>query len=215
MGGLGAAESTMLPIYPVDSANGHYFLQAQNPVAQINLDKYENNTYRSISDAYFTVTPVTGLTWRNEFGIDMINQLEAFYIPPIMTGGDTAIATDRRDFYMTWNLNSTLDYKKDINSNNSIDAMIGFNPNNTKESFSYLSTTNFPSSTYTQPQGGSTIIAATAGTGREYSFLSYFARVNYTLLQLFLFQVSFRIDGLHALHQVTNMDIFLPVHSAG
>ena len=144
----------------------------------------------------------------------MINQLEAFYIPPIMTGGDTAIATDRRDFYISWNLNSTLDYKKDINSNNSIDAMIGFNPNNTKENFSYLIHQLSFERLFAAP-GGSTIIAATAGTGPMPSFLSYFARVNYPSCSAFYSRSASGLMVLRALRRVTNMDIFLPVHSAG
>lgn len=193
-GGLGSAESIMLPIYPVDSANGHYFLPTQNPVAQINLDKAQNTTYHSISDAYFTVTPVAGLTWRNEFGIDMINQLEGFYTAPEVLGGDSGAASDRRDFYLTWNLNSTLDYKKDINADNSIDALIGFNPNETTEKFSYVWQTGFPVNTFTQPQGGDTSYGI-AGTGRQYAFVSYFARLNYTYKQRYLIQASFRSDG--------------------
>ena len=194
-GGLGAAESIMLPIYPVYNKDGSYFLPAQNPLAAIDLNKAENNTFRSIADAYLTVTPVEGLTFRNDFGIDMINQLENFYTSPIILGGDSGIATDRRDFYFTWNLNSTLDYKKDINSNNSIDVLVGFNPNMTTEKYTYVSQTGFPVNTFTQPQGGTTILAGLAGTGRQYSFISYLARVNYTLLHRFLFQASFRVDG--------------------
>jgi len=195
VGGLGAAESIMLPIYPVYNKDGTYFLPGANPVAQINLDKAENNTFRTVSDAYMTVTPITGLSFRNDFGVDMINQLENFYTSPIILGGDSGIATDRRDFYLTWNLNTTLDYKKDINDNNAIDVLVGFNPTETTEKYSYVSETGFPTTTFTQPQGGTTILAGLAGTGRQYSFISYLARVNYTLFKRFLFQVSFRADG--------------------
>jgi TonB-linked SusC/RagA family outer membrane protein len=125
----------------------------------------------------------------------MNNDLEDFYTAPQVIGGDSGIAADRRDFYFTWNLNSTLQYKKDINSNNSIDVLIGFNPSETTEKFSYVSQTGFPVTSYTQPQQGDTILAGVAGTGRQYSFLSYFARLNYKLFGRFLFGLSFRIDG--------------------
>ena len=195
VGGLGAAESTMLPIYPVYNKDGSYFQPAINPVAQINLNNSENNTFRTVSDAFCNINPVSGLTIRNEFGIDMINQMEDFYTSPIISGLPTGTATDRRDFYFTWNLNTTVDYKKEINANNVIDFLVGFNPNETTEKFSYVSQTGFPVSTFTQPQGGSTIIAGIAGTGRQYSFVSYLARLNYTLFNRFLFQASFRADG--------------------
>ena len=195
VGGLGAAESIMLPIYPVYNKNGTYFLPNENPVAQINLDKSQNNTYRTISDAYMTVTPIEGLSFRNDFGVDMINQLENFYTSPVILGGDSGIATDRRDFYLTWNLNSTLDYKKEINQNNAIDVLVGFNPTETTEKYTYVSQTGFPTTTFTQPQGGTTVLAGLAGTGRQYSFMSYLARFNYTLYKRFLFQLSFRADG--------------------
>jgi len=194
-GGLGAAESIMLPIYPVYNKDGSYFLPNENPVAAINLNKSEGNTFSSISNAYMEVKPLPGLTFRNEFGINMINQLEDFYTSPVVLLGDSGIAADRRDFYFTWNLNSTLDYKKDINANNSIDVLVGINPNETTEKFSYISQTDFPVNTFTQPQQGAITLSDIAGTGRQYAFMSYFGRANYTLDQRYLFQVSFRADG--------------------
>lgn len=228
-GGLGAAESFALPIFPVyksttDNFGNYYYIQNpsvtgtnaqanQNPVANIALNQSEGNTFSSVSNAYMEVTPFTGLTFRNEFGIDMINQLENFFTSPLILGGDSGVAADRRDFYFTWNLNSTLDYKKDIDNNNSIDALVGFNPTETTEKFSYISETDFPVSTFTQPQQGAIVNSATAGTGRQYAFVSYFTRINYKLYQRFNFEVSLRDDGSSRFDQGHRWGLF-PAGSA-
>ena len=193
-GGLGAAQSNMLPIYPIKDSLGNYFLGGQNPLAQIALINDENVTYRSISNTYFTVNFTKDLSFKNEIGFDIINQMENFYSPTQITG-DSAVAEDRRIFYLTYNYTSTLNYKKEINDKHGIEALIGFNPTATKEQFSYIKGVGFPVNTYTQPQGATTIPYATAGTGRQYAFVSFFARFNYKLLGRHLFQASMRIDG--------------------
>ncbi len=194
-GGLGAAQSYMLPIFPVYDTAGNYIKGAGNPLAQIELIKNDGKTWRLLNNTYAAINFLKGFTFRNEFGIDLVHQHEEFYKPKEITG-DSAIAEDRRIQYLTWNYTTTLGYKKSFKQDkHQFEALVGFNPTRTLEKFAYMSGRGFTVPSQTQVQGAGQITFATAGTGREYSFLSYFTRINYKLLSRYLFQFSFRADG--------------------
>ena len=125
----------------------------------------------------------------------MINQLENFYYPKYLSSDSLGHAADRRDFYFTWNYTASLDFKKQFKENHFFEALVGYNATATIEKFSYLEGKGFPSESFTEPQQAATTVAATAGTGRQFNFASYFGRLNYKFKNRYLFQASFRADG--------------------
>jgi TonB-linked SusC/RagA family outer membrane protein len=195
-GGLGAAQSSMLPIFPVYNPNGSYNTDGgANPVAQINLIQQEAIVWRTIDNIFFNVRFGNGFTFHNEFGIDLIQQQEQLFYPSLITGvsGD---AQNRTDEYFTYNFTSTLDYKKTFKEIHSFEALVGFNPTATIEKFSYENGTGLSNPAFTQVQNAVVdSTTGTAGTGRQWSFASFFGRINYKLKNRYLFQVSFRADG--------------------
>ena len=197
-GGLGAAQSSMLPIYPVYNRDGSYnFAGGTNPVTQINLDKQQGVTWRTIDNVFANIHFLKNFTFHNEFGIDMINLMEEFYYPPaVFNNLYNGNATDRRDFYFTYNYTGTLDYKKDFNENHGFEALVGANSTATIEKYSYIFATGLNNPALTQTQNA--VIDSTvgkAGTGRQYNFVGFFGRLNYKYKNRYLFQVSLRADG--------------------
>lgn len=194
-GGLGAAQSSMLPIYPVRNPDGTYFLAGSNPVSQVNQDQQDGLSWRTIDNLYANVHFLKWFTLHNELGIDMINQHEEFYYPSAVTGG-AAIAADRNDMYFTYNYTGSLDFKKDFGEKHSFEALVGTNSTATIEKFSYVQGQGFTSSSFTQAQSADSFPSnPTAGTGRQYAFASFFGRLNYKFNNRHLFQFSFRGDG--------------------
>ena len=195
-GGLGGAQSSMLPIFPVYNSNGTYNTDAGiNPVQQINQLKQDNISWRTIDNLYFNLHFLNNFTFHNEFGIDLIEQHENFFTPGTITGY-TGNATDRTDEYFTYNFTSSLDYKKDFKEIHGFEMMAGFNATATMEKFTYIYATDLANPAFTQVQNApvdSTL--GTAGTGRQWDFASFFTRVNYKFKNRYLFQVSFRADG--------------------
>lgn len=196
-GGLGRAQAEALPIFPIFNDDSTYFgaMIGLNPVADLVLPDFKNISYRTLGNVHFEIKPVKGLTWRNELGLDWINQHETFFTPASIMLQDQPIAEDRRINYYNWNINSTLTYKTTIKEKHNLAIMAGFNPQQTVEEFTYISGTDFPSSQFTQVQGAGTISFATAGTGQEYTFASFFGRINYEFSRKYMAQVSFRADG--------------------
>jgi TonB-linked SusC/RagA family outer membrane protein len=214
-GGLGAAQSYMLPIYPLTNSDGSYFTPTagQNPLAQSNLDQQQNVSWRTIDNLYANIHFLKYFTFHNEFGLDMIDQIETFYYPTAITGG-SADAIDRRDNYFTYNYTTSLSFKKDFNPNNSFEALIGANPTATIEKFSYIEGKGFASTHFTEVQSADTITTATAGTGRQWAFSSFFGRLNYKYKNRHLLQFSFRADGSSRFAQANRYGYF-PAGSYG
>jgi TonB-linked SusC/RagA family outer membrane protein len=197
-GGLGAAQSSMLPIYRVYNPDGSYnFSGGTNPVAQLNLDKQQGVTWRTIDNVFANIHFLKNFTLHNEFGIDMLNLMEEFYYPSAVYNNlYSGNATDRRDFYFTYNYTGTLDYKKDFNEKHSFEALAGTNVTATIEKYSYIYATGLTNPALTQTQNAvNDSTQGKAGTGRQYDFASFFGRLNYKYLNRYLFQVSFRVDG--------------------
>ncbi|MFN8277558.1 MAG: TonB-dependent receptor [Chitinophagales bacterium] len=200
-GGLGTAQSSALPFLSVKDSSGKYAdlnplaLGTQNPLADVELNKNENESWRTISNVFANINFLKYFTWRNEFGIDFIYQNERFYTPKELTG-DSAYAADRRNFYLTWNYISSLRFAKDFKQDHHLEATIVFNPTKTKERYSYVGQRGFPVATYDEPRGGVILDqGSSAGTGREFTFVGTVARINYNFKKRYLFQVSFRADA--------------------
>jgi TonB-linked SusC/RagA family outer membrane protein len=195
-GGLGMAQSAALPIYPIYNSDGSYFQPSNgvNPVAQLDLWQLNNVSYRTLNSFNVEYKFLKDFAFRNELGIDFIDQHETFFKPEELTGS-LAQAADRRVTYYTWNVNSTLGYKKSFLEKHKFEALIGFNPTKTIEKFAYIQGSDFPTDQFTEVQGAGTIDVATAGTGRQFAFISYFSRVNYVYSEKYLLQLSARTDG--------------------
>ncbi|MFN8310638.1 MAG: TonB-dependent receptor [Chitinophagales bacterium] len=200
-GGLGLAQSSMLPVYALKDSLGRYYdgdavrSGIQNPLADVELTKNQNESWRTISNVYANINFLKYFTFRNEFGIDFIYQNENFYTPKVLTRDSLATAADRRNFYLTWNYAGSLKFAKDFKQNHHFEMIGVFTATNTKEKYSYVGQRGFPVDSYDEPRGGTYIDGATAGTGREFSFVSVVGRAIYQYKKRHLFQLSLRADA--------------------
>ncbi len=202
-GGIGRAQSTALPIFPVynDDNSFYAFTNETNPVQEITLLDNRNNSLRTLGNAFVDYEITPGLRFRNEFGLDLIDQKEYFFTPAgmgyrINEDGDSIVqAEDRNIKYTTWNLNTILSYSKALNENHDLEVMGGFNPNHTVEDYRYIKAIEFESDEPSPIENAQIVEIDTAGKGQEYSFASFFGRLNYEINKKYLFQVSFRLDG--------------------
>lgn len=110
-GGLGAAQSSSLPVYPVRNPDGSFFgttvpsfIQGRsgrtgadttyavtpdgnrpqtyfNPIAQLD-DKFRTTNFRNVSTVYLNLKLLPGLEFRTENSLDYFDQLEIFYFSP-------------------------------------------------------------------------------------------------------------------------------------
>ena len=147
-GGIGAAQSFSLPIYPVYNPDGSFFgTQYQNTgfniVAQ-RASTYQSKDFRTNGNVYLAYKISKELTFRTENGLDLLNQTESRYesnINRYFTGKDynqpkpypdlapigLATAGERQYQVININTNNYFTFKKDFGPKNIFDATLGFN----------------------------------------------------------------------------------------
>jgi TonB-linked SusC/RagA family outer membrane protein len=79
-GGVGAAQSNALPLWPVYNPNGsyfgtQYFNTGNNPVAQ-RENSYVASAFKTITNFYGNYKIGRGFSFRQDFSLDMYNQIE-------------------------------------------------------------------------------------------------------------------------------------------
>ena len=238
-GGVGAAQSNALPIFPVRNDDGTFFgtkvmyNPGINPVAQLN-NNFVNKSLRTFANVNATYKFTKTLSFRSEIGLDLINQKEVFYEQPYNRWYEfrqLAASSERNVDNTNINTNNYFTFTDAIGKNGKLEAIAGFAVNTLK--FKEASV---------RPQSGAAgyvnpyFRSGTAGIGWsplapaaitngspvtaytspdiESGFLSYFARANYRLLDKYLLGFSVRADGSPRFGENNRFGYF-PAVSAG
>jgi len=170
---------------------------AANPVSDL-----KNSTAETVSDdvlgnAYLKYTILPDFVAKASFGFDLDNYTQNFYAPSYTALGleDDGIGSIVKRRLSTWQHEYTLDYSKQINDANFINALIGYTYQSTDRTHSIASSSDYSNETLgvNNLQGGQ--IALYPQSGRTESNLhSVIARVNYTLLDRYNATATFRAD---------------------
>lgn len=214
-GGLGAAQSTALRLFPVYNSDGTYYgtqfsNTGMNPVARL-LNKYTTKSTRFINNLYADFKITKNLNFRAEYGLDILDQFEERFDDKINRYFNTAglaARWERRLNITNMNGNAYFTYKNTFRQKHNITVTagssiqnsktkaIGFNPAAGGVGFvnDYFNetTSNMVWAPGSTPAGS----AVTGYNQRDaYRFLSFFARANYKLNDKYLVGASFRADG--------------------
>jgi TonB-linked SusC/RagA family outer membrane protein len=143
-GGLGAAMSTALPIYPIRydedvfdengelvHSAGDYWLEAgigNNPVAFRDLKDWRVREWRSINSMNLTYSPTNNLNFVLTGSYDYMNQIEDFWLGKELHGFDTinggaALRTPRR--IHNYNTFATGSYDMKLNEDSKLKFLVG------------------------------------------------------------------------------------------
>ena len=230
-GGLGDAMSTALPYYPIqyeedelDSDGnvvheaGEYFLfSGKNPVAVQNLKKWRNTEDRSINNLSALITPIKNLTIKLSGGFDYMHLREDVYNPGALSQSSDLGSTNRyANYVLNWNYSGTANYLWDLGEDHKFNFLVG-SEFQRSDSYGYgLFFQDVTGPIYEVDSLRENLDAAlrTANNPSQWSFLSYFGRVNYTLKDKYVFQGTARIDGSSRFGR-NNRYGFFPSLSAG
>jgi TonB-dependent starch-binding outer membrane protein SusC len=168
-----------------------------NPMLNVKGANYNTFVNRMLGNLYGQAQLAKGLTFRTEFGVDQLNQTEEAYYGPITQrnssyprGGGFTTA----DQILNFNTNNFLRYVTNIKDVHSFDIIGGMSYQD-QNLFSQGATGEaFPSTSYRKLVSAGTKSDATS-TETEFSFLSYFSRVNYKLMDKYLVALSGRFDA--------------------
>lgn len=193
------------PSIPVYTTDGEYagpvggYPDRENPLAR--LERNSDNRYaywRMFGDAYINLRLFKGFNFRSTFGIDYAQKQQRIFTYPITEGNvanDKNAVEAKQEHWMKWMWNAVATYNLEKGRHRA-DFMAGAELNREtdiwfsgyKEEFSILDPD------YMWPEAG-VGTAQAYGSGEGYSLVSFFAKVNYTFADRYLFSATVRHDG--------------------
>ncbi|MFD2585882.1 SusC/RagA family TonB-linked outer membrane protein [Croceitalea marina] len=163
-----------------------------NIFARVALNTDELKTFRVIGNAFTEVTPIKGLTWRSEFGIDKLSLEEFIRNAEFNSPGGFAqqifVNEDR------WLTNQTLNYTDTFAEDHSLTVLLGLNYEETLRTRSNVSSTGFLTDDLRNLGSGST---PTVLNGDRFPsrLFGLFSRVTYDYKGKYIAEGSIRRDG--------------------
>ena len=173
--------------------------QEWNPVASMYRLDAGADEYALLATPYVAITPIAGLTFRTQFGVNARFNMSDSFTPDFYI--DNLEQASRNQASRTfannvdWNWTNTLTYLKSFNKHN-LNLMAGY----TMERFQYY---NLYGTSYDIPSNVSTMRYVSAGTADDdasgynsyTSLISYLGRVMYNYDEKYYLTASIRVDG--------------------
>ena len=190
-------------------------LIAQAPISQVQIDgEYNTNTlyynglidlegvsrsdvtFRNLSNFFAGYEIIPGLTARAEFGVDLLSQNQDRFFASYTEGGNGTNGYGISRWVRVFNYNTKAYLNYDFTAGDlhdfSITGGMEFQKSNTD--VTKVEAQEFPVDDLKKIESAADIAEATS-TLNEFSFLSYFGRVNYKFNNKYLATFSARVDG--------------------
>lgn len=212
-GGLGAAMSTALPIYPIyyekDVLNddgavihkaGDYFLPSndigRNPVAMRELRDWRSDETRTLNNIGIEVQPIKDLVIRGTGSLDYMAWRENEYQKPGYDGNNPNLSKAyRRSFDVAnYNANLVANYLMKLKEKHDFNFMAGTEYQDSKTQH-FASTKNETSATGFLSPKDNTAISDNNAKREEWNFISVFGRIKYNYKHRYLAELVGRRDG--------------------
>lgn len=206
-GGITAMRQVLeaLPIIPVKYPDGKWASNrdypgmegGDSPLRVVAERLYYLKTQTMLGNMYATIRLADGLDFRSTVGTNVINQREDYFaaagLQYISNNGDAYVYSKR---FNSWQFENYLTYIKDFGKIHSVNAMLGLSWQHVDRFDNTARSQNF-TDTYFQFNnlGAGATALAPSSLAEAYGLNSYFARINYSLLDKYLVTFTGRIDG--------------------
>ena len=174
--------------------------QEWNPVASMNRIDAGADNYALLATPFIAITPIEGLTFRSQFGVNARFQLNDDFTPTFfidnLEKADRNQAKRTMENWVDWNWTNTLTYMKSFQQKHTLNVMAGY----TMERFQDYYLQGYR---YDIPSNVETLRFVSAGTADDYangynsytSLISYLGRVMYNYAEKYYLTASIRVDG--------------------
>ena len=207
-GGIGAAMSTALPIYPVYDSTGNLWNPtdgSKNPVSVRENKVWRTREIRSINNLKLTYKPIQNLTLMAQGSYDYMNLVEDIHENGTLLGQSTEGIAKRFPVSVdNWNAFGTASYFHKLNESSNFTYLVGTEfQQNIRRNYARLlpngATTNdvvnVGQPVFQNDEMRDTLNFNHIVGSDKWTFHSVFARVNYSYQDKYLAQVVFRADG--------------------
>jgi TonB-linked SusC/RagA family outer membrane protein len=187
-----------VPVSPIiDPATGQLNKRTlyANGLLDAALNSNKQTSFRSLGNAYASYNFLPWLSFRSEFGADVLNIYEEYFIGKDATdGGGVGFAQTSSGQSVTFNTNNYFTIKPVLGEQHSLTAVAGMSylQNDSKKTITQGQ--QFPSDAV-KNLSGATSITFGGSVNDRYTFLSYFFRANYSFKDRYLAGLSVRTDG--------------------
>lgn len=216
------AQQPLLPVYNTDGTYAGPMSQmgdARNPVARLNQTK-DNNTFdsRAFGNIYVDLNILKDFTFRSNLAMDY-KTTNGFRFEPKWAEGSRSNTLNSLTLsdqeYTSWVWSNVLNYNIKLNEIHQIDALIGTESAKFSRNFKTSSRQKFASETidYQYLDAGEGT-QSNSGYASVYTLLSYFGKVNYSLMDKYLLSATLRQDASSKLGSKNNSGLF-PAFSVG
>ena len=195
------------PTLPVYEEDGETFSgpvggmsDRQNPLRELYHNRDNRlKKWRIFANSYVDITPIEGLLFRSNFGIDYTNS----YIRSLqhtwesdVVKNNTNASTMAQTHSTKWTWSNTLQYNFDIVEQHNLNVLVGTEAHQDNGIDFSAKREDYPLETvdYMWPNGGTGIQTATGG-GDAYKLMSYFGKLDYNWNDQLLASFTLRYDG--------------------
>ncbi|MEL7121279.1 MAG: TonB-dependent receptor [Bacteroidota bacterium] len=194
----------MVPNAPVRNADGTFAgpqeeitLAFDNPVARALDTKDENYKTRLLANLYVEVDLLDWLTYRTEFGTDLVYSNHNTFFPEFQRGNFFGKSGVRRSLSnnLFWINKHLLTFKKTFNKKHQLTTLLGFEAQEGTFEWLFASRDNLPSNDLQQLSLGDAGSQQNDGGAGHWALVSYFGRLNYSFDDRYLFTGTLRVDG--------------------
>ncbi|WP_353140076.1 TonB-dependent receptor [Pseudopedobacter sp.] len=169
-----------------------------NPLAVINGQYSIGDTYRTFGNMYAEYFFIPSLSAKVRIGADLNNSKRSFWIDPsTLTGASYGGYADVRDGKRgSYLIEGTLNYNKTFGIH-SINAVAGSTYERFTSSTLIANARSFalPDLTYYALASGDATLNGVGNGAQEYIMFSHLGRINYSLMNKYLFTASIRVDA--------------------
>lgn len=197
-GGIGAAQSSALPYFPIYNPDGSYFEPQRpwyamyNPVAQLNENTFTNSEQRVLANVYTSIQMPASFSLRLQGGVDLFNFTDRRYTSQVVQS--EAEAEVRKVGVANWVVNGTLNYNNgEVLPDLKLSALAAIEAQRSDQLVTGLVGRNFPNPAFENPTSAVVREGYSFETG--FAFLSFISRWNFTYKDRYLLSISGRSDG--------------------
>lgn len=184
------------PDYPIYNEDGTYFKDGNsyNPVASNEKKSYSDN-YSILSTSFLELDIWRGLKFKTSLSLNQNMSFSESFTPTFLTSDGKGYGSESNSRSFTTVFDNTLSYAGRINDAHALDAVVGISFERTKTRGLGLNVKNYPMDQILIGITNASEYVSKSGSGTVYGLQSSFVRVNYRLLDKYLFTFTARYDG--------------------
>jgi len=174
--------------------------QTWNPVASMYRLDSHSDEYGLLATPWLSISPVKGLTFRTQFGMNARFRLSDTYTPNFqidnLEQAAVSKANRKMENWVDWNWTNTLTYMNTFNKKHNLNVMAGYTMERFQDYYLEGSREKIPSNVEEMRYvSAGTDNMQVSGSNNYSSLISYLGRVMYNYDEKYYLTASIRVDG--------------------